>query len=223
MKASIVFVEASSRRKQLPESMRSLETISAVPPVCTTSEAARRLGVSNTTVQLMVERGELKAWRTRGGHRRITLDSVQSVERRRGAGSIRLRSDEKIDILVVEDDEALREVYLKTMIGWDLAINVETAEDGLEALLIIERKRPAILITDLRMATMDGFEFLRKLRAHPEFDSTQVIVVTGLDDESLRQQGALPPGVAVYRKPVPFEKIHGFVEAQILRRELGLG
>jgi excisionase family DNA binding protein len=181
------------------------------------------LGVSNTTIQLMVERGELKAWRTRGGHRRISLDSVQSVERRRGTGTARLRGDEKIDILVVEDDPELREVYRSTLLSWELPLNVDTAEDGLEALLLIERKRPAILITDLRMATMDGFEFLRKLRAHSEFDSTQVIVVTGLDDETLRQQGALPPGVAVYRKPVPFEKIHGFVEAQILRRELGLG
>jgi CheY-like chemotaxis protein len=171
----------------------------------------------------MVERGELNAWRTRGGHRRISLDSVQSIERRRGAGSARPRSEDKIDILIVEDDHELRGLYLKTMLGWGLPLNVDTAEDGLEALLLIERKRPAILITDLRMATMDGFEFLRKLRAHPEFDSTQVIVVTGLDDETLRQHGALPPGVAVYRKPIPFEKIRGFVEAQIMRRELGLG
>jgi excisionase family DNA binding protein len=216
-------VHSFKRRMPLPRLMRSIEPISATPSVCTTSEAARRLGVSNTTVQLMVERGELKAWRTRGGHRRISLDSVQSVERRRGAGALRLRSDERIEILVAEDDAELRELYLKTMLDWDLPINVETAEDGLDALLIIERKRPAILITDLRMARMDGFEFLRKLRAHTEFDSTQVIVVTGLDDETLRQHGPLPPGVAVYRKPVPFEKIHGFVEAQILRRELGLG
>jgi CheY-like chemotaxis protein len=134
----------------------------------------------------MVERGELNAWRTRGGHRRISLDSVQSIERRRGAGSARPRSEDKIDILIVEDDHELRGLYLKTMLGWGLPLNVDTAEDGLEALLLIERKRPAILITDLRMATMDGFEFLRKLRAHPEFDSTQVIVVTGLDDETLR-------------------------------------
>jgi len=203
--------------------MRNIESTATAPPVCTTSEAARRLGVSNTTIQLMVERGELNAWRTRGGHRRISLDSVQSIERRRGAGSARPRSEDKIDILIVEDDHELRGLYLKTMLGWGLPLNVDTAEDGLEALLLIERKRPAILITDLRMATMDGFEFLRKLRAHPEFDSTQVIVVTGLDDETLRQHGALPPGVAVYRKPIPFEKIHGFVEAQIMRRELGLG
>lgn len=202
--------------------MRLPDQSPAVLAVCTTSEAARRLGVSNTTIQLMVERGELKAWRTRGGHRRISLESVDSVERRRGASLGRGRSGDRLEILIVDDDAELREIYLKTLGSWGLPLHVETAEDGLEALLTIERRRPAILITDLRMATMDGFEFLRKLRAHPEFDSTQVLVVTGLDDETLRQHGPLPPGVAVYRKPVPFEKIRGFVEAQILRIELGL-
>jgi CheY-like chemotaxis protein len=170
----------------------------------------------------MVERGELRAWRTRGGHRRISLDSVQTVERRRGDGRTRARSDEKIDVLVIEDDEALRNLYLKTFESWGLPIQLESAEDGFEAFLLIERRRPSILITDLRMARMDGFEFLRKLREHPEFDSTQVIVVTGLEDEALEERGPLPPGVAVYRKPVPFEKIRGFFEAQVLRRELGL-
>ncbi|MFM8557014.1 MAG: excisionase family DNA-binding protein [Betaproteobacteria bacterium] len=47
--------------------MNAPEFASSPHPVCTTSEAARRLGVSSTTVQVMVERGELKAWRTRGG------------------------------------------------------------------------------------------------------------------------------------------------------------
>ncbi len=202
--------------------MRTVELAPSSPPVCTTSEAARRLGVSNTTIQLMVERGELRAWRTRGGHRRISLDSVQTVERRRGDGRTRARSDEKIDVLVIEDDEALRNLYLKTFESWGLPIQLESAEDGFEAFLLIERRRPSILITDLRMARMDGFEFLRKLREHPEFDSTQVIVVTGLEDEALEERGPLPPGVAVYRKPVPFEKIRGFFEAQVLRRELGL-
>ncbi len=202
--------------------MSTVEQSVAALPVCTTSEAARRLGVSNTTIQLMVERGELRAWRTRGGHRRISVESVESVERRRGPMAGRGRSGEGIEILIVEDDPDLREIYVKTLASWGLPLQVRTADDGLDALLSIERRRPAILITDLRMSAMDGFQFLRKLRAHPEFDVTQVLVVTGLDDETLRQHGPLPPGVAVFRKPVPFEKIRGFIEAQILRIELGM-
>ena len=145
--------------------MRTAEQSPTALSVCTTSEAARRLGVSNTTIQLMVERGELKAWRTRGGHRRISLESVESVERRRGASLGRGRSGEGLEILIVEDDPELLEIYQRTFGSWGLPLHVETAEDGLEALLVIERRRPAILITDLRMSPMDGFEFLRKLRA----------------------------------------------------------
>jgi DNA-binding response OmpR family regulator len=70
---------------------------------------------------------------------------------------------------------------------------------------------------------MDGFDFLRKLRMHHEFNGTNVIVVTGLDDAELATKGALPPGIVVYRKPVPFEKIEGFIEALMLRRSLGRG
>jgi excisionase family DNA binding protein len=47
---------------------------------CTTVEVARRLGMAVRSVQLMVDRGELEAWKTPGGHRRISL---RSVERRR--------------------------------------------------------------------------------------------------------------------------------------------
>lgn len=189
--------------------------------VCTTSEAARLLGVSNTTIQIMVERGELKAWRTRGGHRRISLDSVQSVQRQRGVTNGRHGGEaDVLTVLVVDSDPDMCDQYVSTMAQWGRSLHVLTAADGLEALLLIERRRPEILITELSMPNMDGFEFLRKLRTHHEFDSTQIIVVTALADDEIVRHGTIPVGVAVYKKPAPFEKIQGFIEAHMLRREL---
>ncbi|WP_229507613.1 helix-turn-helix domain-containing protein [Massilia sp. Dwa41.01b] len=53
---------------------------------CSTKDAARLLGVSHRTVQLWVENGALQAWKTAGGHRRITIASVNRlVEARRQA------------------------------------------------------------------------------------------------------------------------------------------
>lgn len=53
---------------------------------CTTRQAAERLGVSHRTVQMWVENGALQAWKTAGGHRRITLDSVERLlDERRAA------------------------------------------------------------------------------------------------------------------------------------------
>lgn len=192
--------------------------------VCTTSEAARQLGVSSTTIQIMVERGELRAWRTRGGHRRISVESLEAVQRMRSAGMARRAGeDEPLTVLIVEDEEALRDLYVSTIQSWGWPVQVITASDGIEALLMIERKRPDILITDLRMAPMDGFDFLRRLRAHHEFNGTTIIVVSGLEEADVASKGPLPPGIVFYRKPVPFEKIQGFVEALMLRRTMGRG
>lgn len=191
--------------------------------VCTTSEAARLLGVSNTTVQIMVERGELLAWRTRGGHRRVSMESIRALKARRAA-NMRTRSDtDVLTVLIVEDDQPLADVYRARFESWQLPIRILTATDGLEALLAIERNRPDVLITDLRMRPMSGFEFLRKLRAYPEFNAMTVIVVTGLSDDEVAADGGLPKGVVLYRKPAPFDKLQGFIEASLLRKQLAQG
>lgn len=58
------------------------------PEVVTTKDAADMLGVSHRTVQLWVDNGTLKAWRTAGGHRRVLLESVRSVGAGRAAAAV---------------------------------------------------------------------------------------------------------------------------------------
>jgi excisionase family DNA binding protein len=194
--------------------------------VVSTSEAARMLGVSNTTIQFMVERGELEAWKTRGGHRRISVASIDRLRQSRSNRADRSRhsgSDSSaLRVLVVEDDEPLRRLYLQTMAQWDLPLQVMAAEDGMEALLMIERSRPDILITDLNMSPMSGHDFLRRLRKQPEYNAMTIIVVTGIDPAEIEAGGELPRGVVLYGKPVPFEKLQGFVEAMAARKQLSM-
>ncbi len=52
-----------------------------VRPCCTTTEAARSLGVSVRTIQLWVDSGALQAWKTVGGHRRIPIKSLNKLKR----------------------------------------------------------------------------------------------------------------------------------------------
>ena len=77
-------------------------------------------------------------------------------------------------ILVVEDSDAIRECMAEVLKrrGYDVA----TAVDGLDALAQFAVLRPDLLVTDLAMPRMDGFELCRKL---PAFSSVPVIVVTG--------------------------------------------
>ena len=53
-----------------------IDAIQALPADCTTREVAQALGMAVRSVQLMVDRGELQAWKTPGGHRRIARASV---------------------------------------------------------------------------------------------------------------------------------------------------
>jgi excisionase family DNA binding protein len=188
--------------------------------VCSTSKAAKILGVSNTTIQIMVERGELDAWRTRGGHRRISVASIERLKALRSQRGQRRTDPGQLDVLLVEDDVALRTLYQHTISSWNLPVQVSVAANGMEALLLIERKRPDLLITDLFMEPVDGFQLMRMLREHREFDDMVIIVITGLSDADLDARGGLPKGVVVYRKPVPFEKLQGFVESSLTRKQL---
>ncbi|WP_230467181.1 hybrid sensor histidine kinase/response regulator [Lujinxingia vulgaris] len=80
------------------------------------------------------------------------------------------------EILLVEDDEPTRSLMRRTLEddGW----SVVEAEDGRVGLQKLEQIEPALVLLDLMMPNLDGFEFLRRLRAHPDYAKVPVIVVT---------------------------------------------
>ncbi len=92
-------------------------------------------------------------------------------------------------ILVVDDEEATRALFRRVLLkdGW----RVLEAEHGAEALGILADSRPDLIILDLMMPVMDGFEFLSEFRRHPAWENIPVIVVTAktLTDEERRILG----------------------------------
>jgi len=172
--------------------------------VLTTREAAQLLGVSVRTIQLWVEGGIVPAWKTAGGHRRIAREAIVALARERASALEVDASEQGYTVLVVEDEASLRELYRLKFKSWNMPIKMLTATNGYEALLLIGRDRPDLLLTDLSMPAMDGFRMLRTLTAAPDFEDLDIIVVTALDEEEIEDRGGLPPGIEVFRKPVPF-------------------
>ncbi len=84
-------------------------------------------------------------------------------------------------ILIVDDRRINRE-YL-TLILKDTGHRLLEASDGVEALAILRSERPDLLISDILMPTMDGYELLRQLRADPAISQTRVIFYTAHYDE----------------------------------------
>ncbi|MCX7920021.1 MAG: response regulator [bacterium] len=82
-------------------------------------------------------------------------------------------------VLVVEDDPATREMISRMLLkeGW----KVFTAENGRVALMQLEQTIPALILLDLMMPEMDGFEFLAELRKQQKWQSIPVVVITAKD------------------------------------------
>ena len=82
-------------------------------------------------------------------------------------------------ILIVEDDESLREVLQRTLIeeGWSVRI----ADTGRAALDLIEQSRPGLILLDLRIPEIDGFDVIASIRGRPEFVRVPITVMTALD------------------------------------------
>ena len=137
--------------------------------VCSTREAADRLGVSLRTVQLWSEAGLLRAWKTPGGHRRILTASVDELLQRREGVTGRRAPGGAFQVLVVEDEPDFRQLFELHLRSWGLPIHLTSVPSGFEALLQIGASRPDLLITDLRMPGIDGFEMLRALKASMTF------------------------------------------------------
>lgn len=185
----------------------------------TTRQAALRLGFSLGTVQNMVESGALEAWKTAGGHRRIPVASINKLlANRRNLTPGTQDAGAPIDILIAEDDPTLQMLYQLTMEGWDLPIKLRIVANGFDGLLQVGQHMPDILIADLMMPGMDGFEMIRNLRANPTLARMDIIVVSAIEREEITQKG-LPPDVTVFGKPIPFHEIKGFLLGRVAARQ----
>ncbi|MDO9145525.1 response regulator [Rhodoferax sp.] len=191
-----------------------MSTITIEKSFCTTREAAKLLGVSVGTVQLWVESGLLRAWKTAGGHRRVMRDSIAQLLRQEPELPVKSVSAEplfnpprQLDVMVVEDDADLLRLYQAKLTRWPMPTKVTEMSSAIAALLAIGRRSPDLLITDLSMPEMDGFSMLRILQQAPELAHTTIVAVTGLDEAAIAAHGGLPPGILVLAKPIPFDRL----------------
>ncbi len=171
---------------------------------CTTSEAAQLLGVSLRTAQQWVEKGLLEGWKTSGGHRRINRDSVlRLLEHRREE----VVAPFAITVLIVEDDAALLKLYRLQMSRWPFEATLYTAPNGYDGLVMVGEAAPDLLICDLRLPGVNGFQIVRSLRNMERYNGMAIVVISGLPLAEIDAHGGLPPGVEIMGKPIDFARL----------------
>lgn len=90
-------------------------------------------------------------------------------------------------IMLVEDDKSLREIYSIRLVaeGYD----VVSAGDGEEALAMAVQQKPDLIVSDVMMPKISGFDMLDILRSTPETKDIKVIMMTALSSDDQRQRG----------------------------------
>ncbi len=94
-------------------------------------------------------------------------------------------ADRPRPVLIVEDDPDL--LALEEAVLAEAGYRVQAAADGLEALELVEREMPGLILLDLRMPRMNGWEFVRELRAR-HGNACPIAVITAAENARLRAQ-----------------------------------
>jgi excisionase family DNA binding protein len=178
---------------------------------CGTTEVARILGLSVGTVQSLVERQELMAWKTRGGHRRISLASVQEYQRRNHSTALGLQANDRI--MWVQESGPVRQKLVAHLARWGIRLPIDWFDNMVEASMGLPSLRPSLVVIDLKAQHPEAMQFIRHVQAQPEYRS---LTLLALCPTKLTQDLLGPgPGAWVHwaRKPIDWSWLRGYCEA----------
>lgn len=122
-------------------------------------------------------------------------------------------------ILILDDEHDILEIYQEILARLPSQPEIHTADTGMRAIALLESEPFKLLLVDLRMPTMDGFQVLAIVRRR--FPALRVVVMTGADDEQFRAR-AYAMGIDLYlEKPKTGKEIINFVDCieSMLERE----
>lgn len=190
-----------------------------------TLEVAKRLGMAVRSIQLMVDRGELDAWKTPGGHRRISRESVERWLAQRelgGASAERAPRPEQagtppLRALLIEDS-----VHYQNLVGMLVRqqfpqLELHVAQDGIVGLAMYGQLQPQFLIVDILLPGIDGATLITSLRSRPQFANSELIVLTSLDEAQRSPYAFALEGVPVVHKPRMVMDLPALLQAGIER------
>jgi DNA-binding response OmpR family regulator len=115
-------------------------------------------------------------------------------------------------ILVVDDDPAIREVIADALLYNDSGYEVETAVDGIDAGLKLERFLPDLVVLDVIMPGMDGLEVCNRIRNRAELDDTKIIIFTGASEGGNAETSLVYGADLFLQKPQPIQVLLAHIE-----------
>lgn len=185
------------------------DLLKSLPDECSTRDVARVLGLAVRSVQLMVDRGELDAWKTPGGHRRIARSSVErwltrhqdSSQTQSAQPAPSVDAHARPRVLLIEDSAHFQNLVRLLMAHDFPGVDLHVAEDGIVGLAMAGELQPDVLIVDILLPGIDGATLIARMRSHPQFERSHLIVLTSLDETQRSAYAFALTGLPVVHKP----------------------
>ncbi len=170
--------------------------------------ASKYCNVSSKTIINWVEAGHIKAYKTVGGHRRIQKSDLEAFMLVQGIPiSEKKNATSRKKILVVDDDMIIVESIVQALEEDEFNYEVISASDGFEAGLQVNHFHPDLLILDIMMPDIKGYEVCKKIKSHDNTKDIKIIVLSAyLDDDKFAQMKEHGADIC-FSKPLPLSQL----------------
>lgn len=133
------------------------------------------------------------------------------IKRLKKLGRTRTSTSKTIRVLYVEDATVIRDTMARLLMRSGYA--VAHAKNGAEGIEKAIKWRPDVVLMDLRMPVMDGFEAINQLREHPKTKALPIFVVSAWAGKKERQQAKLAGADAFFEKPPDLDDLMAAINA----------
>ena len=176
--------------------------------ILTVFQASKHCNVSPKTIINWIEAGHINAYKTVGGHRRIKKSDLEDFMRKQGipVPEKEIVSERK-RILIVDDDPIIVETIVQALEEEEYDYEIVSASDGFEAGLQVNHFKPHLLILDIMMPDIKGYEVCRRIKTNEETKDTKIIVLSAyLDDEKFKKMKEYGADLC-FSKPLPLPQL----------------
>ena len=184
--------------------------------IFTVFQASKFCKVSPKTIINWTESGHIKAFKTVGGHRRIKKIDLEDFMKKQGIPLPEEElKEERKRILIVDDDPIIVETIVQAFEEDEYNYEVISAADGFEAGLQVNHFKPHLMILDIMMPDIKGYEVCRKIKNDKVTKDIKIIVLSAyLDEEKFKKMKEFGADLC-FTKPLPLPQLKNEV-AQLL-------
>lgn len=149
-----------------------------------TSQAAKFCQVSKSSVLRWIQEGRLKAATTLGGHNRIQAEHLINFLNELGIPAFEMFQQTFVPVkhvLIVDDDPDICALVKKGLSRLSAKMEFQIAHDGLQAGWKLSKFVPDLVVLDLHLPQVDGYQVCKLLRSEPTFKNTKILAISTYD------------------------------------------